>query len=276
MSLDLDIFLQDNNLKDKFSFSKQSLLEDIETNKHNVSLYYGLNWAGVKYSYIYAMNKFVVENQDKFQSIDINDIDDNKSYMIAYKDFKDQEEWDLEAIAKNHTEILEKTELNEYFRFCFEKGSFIKDTDKNILSLPKIKIFDTAIIAQKIEEDNIELSGAISLLALNYWCGGNNECIRYTYDNKYKTNLIFSKGKIKKVKHEKILFVNELVNDKNVRKPSLLNNKNNFKEFMRRIDNALEILKNDNSYIGIKEHQLLEILKYFYTHEGSELYVNFG
>ncbi len=271
MSLDLDIFLQDKNLKNKLSFTKQSLLDDIEFNQNNVSLYYGLNWSGVNYSYMYAMNKYIMNNLNLFQEVKKEDIQDNDFYMIAYKDFKDQSHWNLEDIAKDHKELLANRELNDYFRFCFEPGSAINDKEKNILSLPEVKFLNTASVAAIINENKILLSGAISLLSLNYWDGSNNCRLRYTHENKYKTNIIYSKGKIKKVKQEKVLFV---YTDEG-RELSLLNKKEHFKEFMTRIDNALEILKNDTSYIGIKEHQTLEILKYFYTNKSSELYIYF-
>lgn len=274
MSLGLSITLYKKDLKKDFKFKRTLFEEELELSENRACLYYELNWAGVRYENTYLINKYIVENN--FKETKIEDIKEDKNYLLAYKNLKKAELQTVESIldAIKAPETFYTGEYNDHYDFRFMTGKEVNENE--IINNETLKLFD--IEETRIDYNNRKesVTSALNILSLNLWNGANGECLSLIYENKYKTPYVLTKGKLQKVKNEKQLFVYDLGDILPKRKRVLKNELKHVEDILNRVQRGRKLVEMDNTYIGIKSEQIFDIIEYFYKDKNATLYLNFG
>jgi hypothetical protein len=226
MGLDLYYNLKLKGVKESLFLNNE--YEDIEKKEDYVDVYYRLNWNGVRLESTHLLIRFIEKYLQKF---DIKDIDNDKKYMIIYKDLCIQE-------IKTGSDII----------------NIKKDYDLLILEINLVQKF--------LNEQNKNLPvNLLSILAFFEWRGSNGEYIELYYRKERGIRL---KTEIKKGKRKKILYKKEVMFLKKDNIEKEFDIDSYVKIFQPKIDLAKELLKNDFTYIGIKSKEIIEVLNYFF------------
>ena len=274
MSLGLSITLYKKGIKKDFNFKRNLFEEELELSENRACLYYELNWAGVRYENTYLINKYILENN--FKETNISDIKEEKYYLLAYKTLKEAELPTMESILEviKTPEKLYVGGYNDHYDFRNMSGKEIKEHE--LINNETLKLFDLEETKKDYDSRKEQITSALNILSLNLWCGANGESLCLTYENKFKTPYVFTKGKIKKAKNEKQLFFYDLNEPKQKRERVLKNELKHVEDILKRIQRGRKLVETDNTYIGIKSEQIFDIVEYFYKDKTAVLYLYFG